>query len=73
MTGTVQHEGRIYSLRRMRGGIHAVAVVEMSEDRMPPEHAPMPLRMRANDPNLRDDPLVQQGDASMLRPNDSYR
>jgi hypothetical protein len=69
MTGTVQHEGRIYSLRRMRGGIHAVAVVEMTEARMPPEHAPMPARMRANDPNLRDDPLVQQGDASMLRPN----
>ena len=69
MAGTVQHEGRIYSLRRMRGGIHAVAVVEMTEDRMPPEHAPMPLGMRANDPSLRDDPLVQQGDASMLRPH----
>ena len=69
MAGTVQHEGRIYSLRRMRGGIHAVAVVEMTEDRMPPEHAPMPSRMRTNDPSLRDDPLVQQGDASMLRPN----
>jgi len=68
MAGTVQHEGRIYSLRRMRGGIHAVAVVEMTEDRMPPEHAPMPARMRSNNPNLRDDPLVQQGDASMLRP-----
>jgi hypothetical protein len=68
MAGMVQHEGRIYSLRRMRGGIHAVAVVEMSEDRMPPEHAPMPARLRANDPNVRDDPLVQQGDASMLRP-----
>jgi hypothetical protein len=68
MAGSVQHEGRIYSLRRMRGGIHAVAVVEMAEDRMPPEHAPMPSRMRFNNPNLRDDPLVQQGDASMLRP-----
>jgi len=28
----------------------------------------MPQRLRANDPNLRDDPLVQQGDASTLRP-----
>ena len=28
----------------------------------------MPARMRNNDPNLRDDPLIQQGDASMLRP-----
>jgi peptidyl-Asp metalloendopeptidase len=41
--------------------------VEMSEDRMPPEHAPMPSRLRINDPNLRDDPLVHQGDGSMLR------
>jgi hypothetical protein len=66
MAGTVRHEGRIYSIRRARGGIHALAVVELNEDRMPPEHAPMPQRLR-NDPNLRDDPLVRDGDASALR------
>jgi hypothetical protein len=66
MTGSVQHQGRIYSIRHMGGEMHAV--VEMSEDKMPQEHAPMPERMRANDPNLRDDPLVHQGDASILRP-----
>src|SRR5262245_11389834 len=66
MAGTVQHEGRIYSIRHMGGEMHAV--VEMGEDRMPDEHAPMPARMRNNDPNLRDDPLIQQGDASRLRP-----
>src|SRR5215510_7578598 len=67
MAGTVQHEGRIYSIRHMGGEMHAI--VEMGEDRMPEEHAPMPARMRGNDPNLRDDPLIQQGDASMLRPS----
>src|SRR5262245_22795324 len=67
MSGTVQHEGRIYSIRHIGGEMHAV--VEMGEDRMPDEHAPMPARMRGNDPNLRDDPLIQQGDASMLRPS----
>ena len=67
MAGTVRHEGRLYSIRRMRGGVHAMAVVEMSEDRMPPEHAPMPERMRSRDPSLRDDPLVRQGDAGLLR------
>jgi peptidyl-Asp metalloendopeptidase len=67
MAGTVQHEGRIYSIRHVGGEMHAV--VEMGEDRMPAEHAPMPARMRNNDPNLRDDPLIQQGDASMLRPS----
>jgi hypothetical protein len=44
------------------------AVVEMSPERMPQEHAPMSARLRANDPTLRDDPLVNQGDASLLRP-----
>ena len=44
MAGTVQHQGRIYSIRHMGGEMHAV--VEMAEDRMPQEHAPMPERMR---------------------------
>ena len=66
MTGTLQHEGRIYSFRHMGGDMHAV--VEMAEDRMPQEHAPMPERIRANDPNLRDDPLVNEGDGSQMRP-----
>jgi len=67
LAGTVQHDGRIYAIRRMRGGPRAVAIVEMSEERMPPEHAPMSARHRVNNSNLRDDPLVHQGDASMLR------
>ena len=66
MTGTLQHEGRIYSIRHLGGEMHAV--VEMGENLMPQEHAAMPQRMRANDPSLRDDPLVQQGDAGVLRP-----
>jgi Metallo-peptidase family M12 len=66
MAGNLQHEGKIYSIRHMGGEMHAV--VEMAEDRMPQEHAPMPERMRANDPNLRDDPLVNQGDASIMKP-----
>jgi hypothetical protein len=65
MTGTVEHEGRIYSIRHMGGDMQAI--VEMAEERMPPEHAAMTPRMRTDDPNLRDDPLVQQGDASMLK------
>ena len=65
MAGTVQHQGRLYSIRPMGGEMHAV--VEMGEDRMPREHAPMPQRLRSNDPSLRDDPLVNQGDASILK------
>jgi hypothetical protein len=66
MAGTVQHEGRFYSIRPMGGEMHAV--VEMSDERMPEEHAPISARLRANDPNLRDDPLLREGDASKLRP-----
>jgi hypothetical protein len=39
MTGTVEHEGRIYSIRHMGGDMQAI--VEMAEERMPPEHAAM--------------------------------
>jgi hypothetical protein len=66
MAGWVQHQGRVYSIRHMGGEM--MAVVEMAEDKMPQEHAPMPSGMRANDPNLRDDPLINLGDASILRP-----
>ena len=67
MAGTVQHRGRIYWMRRVRGGVHAVRVEEMSEDRLPPEHAHLPDRLRSQNPALRDDPLVRSGDASELR------
>jgi Metallo-peptidase family M12 len=66
MTGTVQHAGRLYSIRHLGGKLHAV--VEMGEDRMPPEHAPMSPAKRAQHAHLADDPLVTQGDASSLRP-----
>ena len=65
MVGVIQHEGRTYSIRCVHGVLHAI--VEMSDDRMPPEHASMPQRLRADLPSLHDDPLVRQGDASILR------
>ena len=64
--GMVQHQGKLFSIRHVGGEMHAV--VAMAEDKMPPEHAPIPVRLRSNDPNLRDDPLVHQGDASIFRP-----
>jgi hypothetical protein len=65
MTGTVRHEGRIYSFRHKRGAQHEIAITDTNEAQMPPEHAPMPRRLR--DPNLRDDPLSEQGDASTVK------
>jgi hypothetical protein len=40
MAGTVQHEGRYYSIRRISGRLHAI--IELSDERMPAEH-PVPL------------------------------
>jgi hypothetical protein len=67
ISGTVQHDGHMYGIRHLGGRVYAM--VEMSEEQMPDEHAPVSSssRMRSDDPNLRDDPLVQQGDASVLR------
>ena len=53
LTGSVQNKGRIHSIRHLGGRIYSV--VEMSEERMPNEHAPMPGWMRTKDPNLRDE------------------
>jgi hypothetical protein len=65
ITGTLQNDGRMYGIKHLGG--QAYMMVDMSEEQMPDEHAPMSSRTRSDDPNLRDDPLVQQGDASVLR------
>jgi len=65
MTGMVRHDGHIHAIRHIKDRLYAI--VDMSEEKMPQEHAPMPERMRVDDPNLRDESLVKQGDASILR------
>jgi len=67
ISGTVQHDGHMYGIRHLGGRVYAM--VDMREEHMPEEHAPMSSAsgVRTDDPNLRDDPLVQQGDASVLR------
>jgi hypothetical protein len=65
MAGVAQDGTLLYSIRHLGGGVYSI--IELDDQRMPREHAPAPLRLRTNDPNLRDDPLLQQGDASVLR------
>ncbi len=65
MTGMVRHEGRLYFIRRVHGPTHGI--VAMREESMPRDHASIPEHIRREIPDLRDDPLVQQGDASILR------
>jgi len=47
MAGIVENEGRYYSIRRISGDLHAV--VELSDDLMPPDH-PRSLLVSSNDP-----------------------
>jgi hypothetical protein len=47
MAGIVQNEGRYYSIRRISGDLHAI--VELSDDRMPPDH-PRQFLVSSNDP-----------------------
>jgi len=59
MAGTVQHGRNFYSIRPMGERLHAV--VEMREDQMPPEHAPLMLVSG-------DDSLQRPGGTSTLQP-----
>jgi hypothetical protein len=59
------------AIRHMGGELHAV--IEMAEERMPQEHGPLPERIRINDPNSRDDPLITEGDASFGKPKGQNR
>ncbi len=63
LTGTVTYHGKLFAIRAMGGGMHAV--IEMNAEALPPDHAPMPSQMREK-MNMKTDPLVTKGDASML-------
>ena len=74
MAGTVQGRGRPHSIRHMGGRLYAM--VEMSEDRMPQEHAPMraapaqrpdPARRSAREAGRRQQPEAQDGGAATAR------
>ena len=66
LAGTINYQGHTYVVKYMGGQMHAI--VEFAPDKLPPEHGPA-----GNDKmqkmNMREDPLVRQGDASMMKPN----
>ena len=63
LTGNISHKGHMYSIRSLGGDMHGV--VELSPEGLPPEHAPMSAdKMRQM--NMKEDPLVKQGDAKMM-------
>jgi Metallo-peptidase family M12 len=64
LTGTLSYKGHMYAVKHMGGMMHGV--VEMSPDGLPPEHAPMDSGTMKK-MNLKADPFVKHGDASMMR------
>ncbi len=66
LAGTINYKGRTYVVKYMGGQMHAV--VEYAPDKMPDEHCPASKDMMQK-MNMRTDPLIHQGDASMLMPD----
>lgn len=63
LSGSITYKGHVYSVRSLGGGMHGV--IELAPDKLPPEHAPM-TDQHKRDMGMTRDPLVEQGDASML-------
>ena len=65
LSGSITYRGHVFSVKNMGGVMHAV--VEVSPNDLPPEHAPMD-NTAGQKTNVKDDPLVSKGDASLMRP-----
>jgi len=63
MAGTISYGGHMYVVKDLGEGMHGV--VEYDPDSMPPDHGPASKSMMRK-MNMRTDPLVHQGDASMM-------
>ncbi|MES0385665.1 MAG: hypothetical protein ABUJ98_13920, partial [Hyphomicrobium sp.] len=66
LAGTINYRGRTFVLKYMGGQMHAI--VELAPEKLPPEHGPAG-KGRMQKMNMREDPLVRQGDASMMSPD----
>jgi hypothetical protein len=68
VSGTVTHAGRMYVIKSLGGGMHGM--LELAPNKMPPDHAPAPKAMMRK-MKMKEDPLVHQGEASMMLPPSS--
>lgn len=63
LTGTIRHDGRLYTVKSFGGDMHGV--IETAPAMLPPEHAPMsgPAMQKLN---MHEDPLKMRGDAGAI-------
>jgi hypothetical protein len=66
LAGTINHGGHTFVLKNMGGDMHGM--VEYAPDKLPPDHGTADKNMMQK-MNMREDPLVHQGDASMMQPD----
>jgi hypothetical protein len=63
ISGTVTHGGHMYVIKSLGGGMQGM--LELDPNKMPPDHAPASNNMMRK-MDMKEDPLVHQGDASMM-------
>lgn len=64
VSGTIRHAGRVFTVKSAGGGMHEI--VETAPLMLPPDHAPASRELLSR-MGMASDPLVGQGDASMMR------
>ena len=65
LAGTVMYRGHAYVIKNLEGNMHGM--LELTPDKMPPDHGAASKDMMQK-MNMRSDPLVHDGDASMMLP-----
>ena len=64
LSGQITYRGHQYVVKNLGGAMHGI--IEMAPRKLPPEHAPMTPNLM-HKMHMDKDPLVTNGDASMLR------
>ena len=65
LAGTIMYRGHAYVIKNLEGNMHGM--LELTPDKMPPDHGAASKDMMQK-MNMRSDPLVHDGDASMMLP-----
>lgn len=64
VSGSIRHAGRLFTVKSAGGGMHEI--VETAPRMLPPDHAPAGRELLSR-MGMASDPLVGQGDASMMK------
>lgn len=63
LSGSITFNGHVFAVKNFGGAMHGI--IEIAPQELPPQHAPMSDELKTK-MNMKDDPLLSTGDASML-------